>query len=165
MSGDPARIAAQVVSGIGFLGAGAIIQMKGSVRGLTTAAGIWVSAAIGMVVGAGLYILAIIASLCVLFVLSMIEIYEQKINFVWTTKVVKVKVKGIIKSSSVYIETFEQFDIQVNDTYLTFDYESDNTIANFVILTRSGTDLSELFGKLGEINQTLSITLTNEINN
>lgn len=165
VSGDPARIAAQVVSGIGFLGAGAIIQMKGSVRGLTTAAGIWVSAAIGMVVGAGLYILAIIASLCVLFVLSMIEIYEQKINFVWTTKVVKVKVKGIIKSSSVYIETFEQFDIQVNDTYLTFDYESDNTIANFVILTRSGTDLSELFGKLGEINQTLSITLTNEINN
>lgn len=46
-NGDPGRIAAQVVTGIGFLGAGAIIQMKGSVRGLTTAAGIWVIAAIG----------------------------------------------------------------------------------------------------------------------
>lgn len=43
-NGDPGRIAAQVVSGVGFLGAGAIIQMKGSVRGLTTAAGIWMTA-------------------------------------------------------------------------------------------------------------------------
>ena len=46
-NGDPGRIAAQVVSGVGFLGAGAIIQMKGSVRGLTTAAGIWMAACIG----------------------------------------------------------------------------------------------------------------------
>ena len=49
-NGDPGRIAAQVITGIGFLGAGAIIQMKGSVRGLTTAAGIWMVAIIGMAV-------------------------------------------------------------------------------------------------------------------
>ena len=54
-NGDPGRIAAQVVSGVGFLGAGAIIQSKGSVRGLTTAAGIWVTAMIGLAVGAGMY--------------------------------------------------------------------------------------------------------------
>src|SRR5574344_561219 len=69
-NGDPGRIAAQVITGIGFLGAGAIIQMRGSVRGLTTAAGIWVSAAIGMGVGAGLYVISIIATICVLFILS-----------------------------------------------------------------------------------------------
>ena len=51
LRGDPSRIAAQVLSGIGFLGAGTIIQMKGSVRGLTTAAGIWIIATIGMAVG------------------------------------------------------------------------------------------------------------------
>ena len=51
-NGDPGRIAAQVISGIGFLGAGAIIQMKGSVRGLTTAAGMWMTASIGLAVGA-----------------------------------------------------------------------------------------------------------------
>ena len=67
-NGDPGRIAAQVVSGVGFLGAGAIIQMKGSVRGLTTAAGIWVTAAIGMVVATGMYVLA------VLFVLKYVMI-------------------------------------------------------------------------------------------
>lgn len=57
--GDPARIAAQIVSGIGFLGAGTIIQSRGSVTGLTTAATIWVVAAIGMAVGARAYVEAI----------------------------------------------------------------------------------------------------------
>ena len=60
-NGDPGRIAAQVISGIGFLGAGAIIQMKGSVRGLTTAAGIWMVAIIGMAVGLGMYWLSALA--------------------------------------------------------------------------------------------------------
>ena len=163
--GDPARIAAQVISGIGFLGAGAIIQMKGSVRGLTTAAGIWVSAAIGMVVGAGLYSLAVIATVCVLFVLSLLEVYEQKVNFAWATKVVRVELKGVIKSSQEYISVFEQCGMHVNDTYLKFDYSKDRTVANFVVLTRTRTDFSELFEKLRTLNDTLSITLTNEINN
>ena len=54
-SGDPGRIAAQVVSGIGFLGAGAIIKLGNNVKGLTTAASIWVVAGIGLALGAGLY--------------------------------------------------------------------------------------------------------------
>ena len=54
-NGDPGRIAAQVITGVGFLGGGAMIHMKGSVRGLTTAAGIWMTAAIGMAVGVGMY--------------------------------------------------------------------------------------------------------------
>jgi putative Mg2+ transporter-C (MgtC) family protein len=59
---DPTRIAAQIVTGIGFLGAGAIIRQGLSVRGLTTAAGLWVVAAIGMAVGAGYYSAAVIAT-------------------------------------------------------------------------------------------------------
>src|SRR5664279_539932 len=55
-TGDPARIAAQVVTGIGFLGAGSILQARGAVVGLTTAATIWVVAAIGMLTGAGWYV-------------------------------------------------------------------------------------------------------------
>ena len=53
-NGDPGRIAAQVITGVGFLGGGAMIHMKGAVRGLTTAAGIWMTAAIGMAVGVGM---------------------------------------------------------------------------------------------------------------
>ena len=56
---DPARVAAQIVSGIGFIGAGAIMVQRHAVRGLTTAAGIWVSAGIGMAVAAGLYAVSV----------------------------------------------------------------------------------------------------------
>ncbi len=61
--GDPSRVAAQIVSGIGFLGAGAILVQKHAVHGLTTAAGIWVSAGIGMAVAAGLYAVAVATTL------------------------------------------------------------------------------------------------------
>lgn len=57
--GDPGRVAAQIVSGIGFIGAGAIMVDRHSVHGLTTAAGIWVAAGIGMASAAGLYVLAV----------------------------------------------------------------------------------------------------------
>lgn len=64
---DPARVAAQVVSGIGFLGAGTIIMQKHVVHGLTTAAGMWVAAGIGMAAGTGMYIVAVAATvLCLL---------------------------------------------------------------------------------------------------
>src|ERR1700758_3673862 len=56
---DPSRVAAQIVSGIGFLGAGSMITRRGAVHGLTTAAAVWESAAIGMAVGAGLLLLAV----------------------------------------------------------------------------------------------------------
>src|SRR5271166_5106350 len=57
---DPSRVAAQIVSGIGFLGAGIIITRRGAVHGLTTAAAVWESAAVGMAVGAGLLLLAVV---------------------------------------------------------------------------------------------------------
>ncbi|MDO8584711.1 MAG: MgtC/SapB family protein [bacterium] len=66
---DPTRIAAQVVTGIGFMGAGLIVFNDSRVRGLTTAAGLWAAAAIGMAVGFGLYVVAIFATFLALFVL------------------------------------------------------------------------------------------------
>ena len=66
---DPARIAAQIVSGIGFLGAGAILKYGSSVRGLTTAASLWATAAVGMAAGAGAWLVALITT--VLVVLSL----------------------------------------------------------------------------------------------
>jgi putative Mg2+ transporter-C (MgtC) family protein len=75
---DPSRIAASVVTGIGFIGAGAIFQTGGSVRGLTTAASIWVCAAIGLAVGAGLYSLATFATILSLIVIQLLQIVEKK---------------------------------------------------------------------------------------
>jgi putative Mg2+ transporter-C (MgtC) family protein len=59
---DPARVAAQIVTGIGFLGAGTIWRTTSTVRGLTTAAGIWFAAAVGMMAGAGMYLIAIVTA-------------------------------------------------------------------------------------------------------
>jgi len=58
---DPSRVAAQIVTGIGFLGAGAILRERGSVHGLTTAASVWVTAAVGLAIGAGLYWIGVFA--------------------------------------------------------------------------------------------------------
>lgn len=70
---DVSRVAAQVVTGIGFIGAGIIIFQKNSVRGLTTAAGLWVTAAIGMSCGGGMYILAAVTTVMVLIVLEVMH--------------------------------------------------------------------------------------------
>ncbi|MBW2990681.1 MgtC/SapB family protein [Candidatus Woesearchaeota archaeon] len=69
--GSPGRIAANIVTGIGFLGAGIIMHHKGSVQGLTTAATVWRSAAIGMAIGFGWYLVAVIATLVSFLVLRM----------------------------------------------------------------------------------------------
>jgi putative Mg2+ transporter-C (MgtC) family protein len=77
---DPSRVAAQVISGIGFLGAGTILFMKNEmVKGLTTAAGLWTVAAIGLAVGGGLYLPAFITTVIVLIILAVIKPIEQRI--------------------------------------------------------------------------------------
>lgn len=71
--GDPGRVAAQIVSGMGFLGAGAILKEGATVHGLTTAASMWVTAATGMAVGTGAWFLAICAALLIWFVLAVMQ--------------------------------------------------------------------------------------------
>ena len=78
-SGDPGRIAAQVVAGMGFLGAGAIIKLGNSIRGLTTAASLWLTAAIGLTIGAGMYIAALTVVVLALITLVVLHIVERKI--------------------------------------------------------------------------------------
>ncbi|MCR5152508.1 MAG: MgtC/SapB family protein [Prevotella sp.] len=77
---DVSRIAAQVVSGIGFIGAGTIIFQKNAVRGLTTAAGVWVVAAIGLACGAGMYVLAAVSTLLVLLGLEAFNYFLRRID-------------------------------------------------------------------------------------
>jgi len=85
---DPARLTAQIVSGIGFLGAGAIIQARFAVHGLTTAATIWTVAAIGIAVGSGFYLVAFLVAVFVVIVLTVFKLLlafleKQKQNYVY----------------------------------------------------------------------------------
>ncbi|MGZ3708171.1 MAG: MgtC/SapB family protein, partial [Bdellovibrionota bacterium] len=77
--GDPARVAAQIVSGIGFIGAGTIIQSRGTILGLTTAATIWLVAAIGMCIGIGHADIAVISSVTVVLVLVGTNLFEDRV--------------------------------------------------------------------------------------
>jgi putative Mg2+ transporter-C (MgtC) family protein len=77
---NPAQIASNIVVGIGFLGAGSIIHNGSRLTGLTTAGGLWVTAGIGMASGFGFYNLAMISTILVLFVLVIINIFEQPLR-------------------------------------------------------------------------------------
>lgn len=79
-SGEPSRIAAGIVTGIGFLGAGMIFHTENRITGLTTAAELWVLGAIGMSVGFGMYFAAIATTLLVMFVLAPGKILETKMD-------------------------------------------------------------------------------------
>ena len=163
-NGDPGRIAAQVVSGVGFLGAGAIIQMKGSVRGLTTAAGIWISACIGLSVGAGMYLISIIATLLIIFILVNIERIEMRHNFLWESKIIRVKVHGILDNIQMVRDVIESNDVHISDEYLKYDYDNQLTIVNFMVRSKSSVDVPAIFNEIKEKSDAVSITITNEIN-
>lgn len=79
---DPLRVASQVVVGVGFLGGGLIVVRNGDLNNVTTAAGLWVAAGIGMLCGFGLYWLALFSTLLTLFVFTVLWFLEQKVKHV-----------------------------------------------------------------------------------
>ena len=123
--GDPGRIAAQIVSGVGFLGAGTIMHSQGMVTGLTSAATIWVVAAIGMTVGAGYYIEGVGAGLLVTFVLAGLGSLEH-----WVRRARRV-VSATIRTRTgtqeeVVATTLRAHGIRIEGRQI-FDHEQDRT--------------------------------------
>lgn len=102
---DPGRIAAQVVSGIGFLGAGAILRMGASVRGLTTAASIWTTAGIGLAVGAGFHVEAVSVVVIMLLSLGVLKKVGLRISAGRRIKIVKIDVSG--EDEEMIVSEFE----------------------------------------------------------
>jgi len=124
--GDPGRIAAQVVVGIGFLGAGTILQARGAVVGLTTAATIWVVAAIGLILGAGQFLEATGGTLLVLLVLAGLGQVERRILARHRTVscVIRARkgsdypaIEKEIRSSGLRVSTTAHFDHDDDVTY------------------------------------------------
>lgn len=141
---DPARLIAQVVSGVGFLGAGTIVVNKNDVKGLTTAASIWTVACLGLVIGMGYYQLAIVGFLTILFSLTLVEriIHVPKykkleIHFV-ERDFTKAFLKDYFQKHQIKIKDviFESFDDKENKTeyrnIFTIDIPRKTTYANIV---------------------------------
>lgn len=118
---DPSRIAAQVVSGIGFIGAGTIILQKQIVRGLTTAAGIWATSGIGLAVGAGMYAVGISATLLVLLGLETLSYFfksiglrNMMIDFFTDDKEVIKRVSKKFNTRNYVVVSYEMTEVYTN---------------------------------------------------
>ncbi len=114
VSFDPSRIASQVVTGIGFIGAGTIILQKQMVRGLTTAAGLWVTAAIGLACGTGMYVIAGITTAIVLISLGLINVFvpslsqkERNVTFLAEDYVVMTEVLDNLRREKITVLNYE----------------------------------------------------------
>lgn len=97
-SGDSARIAAQILAGIGFIGGGAVLRNGSSVSGLTTAASLWITASIGMAVGTGAYMFATLATVLAFSVLVLIRYVEKYFLSKFTQKAARIKVTVVCPS-------------------------------------------------------------------
>jgi len=89
---DTARVAAQVVTGIGFIGGGTVLRHGATVFGLTTAATLWVSAAVGMACGAGMYVLALFATILSILVLVSVRFFEKNVLISSTKNTRRIKI-------------------------------------------------------------------------
>lgn len=114
VSFDPSRIASQVVTGIGFIGAGTIILQKQMVRGLTTAAGLWVTAAIGLACGNGMYLIAVVTTAIVLISLGLINVYlpyisqkERRITFLAEDYAVMAEILNQLRQEKITVLNYE----------------------------------------------------------
>jgi putative Mg2+ transporter-C (MgtC) family protein len=123
--GDPARLAAQIVSGVGFLGAGTIMQGSGMVTGLTSAATIWVVAAIGIAIGAGDYIAAAGTGILVTVVLAWLGRVEHSLRRVRRVVHMTVRAKPETTLDSIKATLMEE-GIRVTEAS-TFDHPKDRT--------------------------------------
>lgn len=121
--GDPARLAAQIVSGIGFLGAGTIMQARGTVTGLTSAATIWVVAALGIAIGAGFYMEAAGTGILVTIVLAWLGRLEHKLRRARRVVSMTVRTRPGTRFESIE-KTLSAYGIRVMK-YETYDHAED----------------------------------------
>lgn len=161
LKADIGRLGAQVVTGVGFLGAGTIIHEKGSVKGLTTAASIWVVACIGLGVGMGYYFLSIFSTIAVYVVLVSLKQFEAR--FFHKSKITKLQVQynnrpELIKKMEEY---FSKKNIKVQN--IDFDiYEDEETpykISHYTILIPRHINTSEVIRDLCYYEEIVKVTI------
>lgn len=148
---DPARLAAQVISGIGFLGAGAILRYGFNVKGLTTATSLWTMAIVGLTVGAGYYLVAVVTTAIMLLVLGLLNVIENRFVRTSVTRFISVQadyrkgvVKEIRKKVNDFVDDLISFNIQKH-------YKSKRLRIQIVALIPKDQKLEELIDGLSDV--------------
>lgn len=157
---DPARIAAGAVIGIGFLGAGAIIKSGFIIRGLTTAASIWIISAIGLAIGAGLYFEGILTSLITIIALMILRKLQKNIRIVQYRRV-SVSARVSENAEEKIAAIFSDCGVAVSSIEYERDMTKDEIVFVFSISTKDRDAFKDLFYKLGTIDLVKTVKIGN----
>jgi putative Mg2+ transporter-C (MgtC) family protein len=158
-SGDPARIAAQVVSGIGFLGGGAILKLGANIRGLTTAASIWSVAALGLAVGAGLYIAAFLTTVLILFTLISLDRIEKRFFPQLFLKTVRIYTRSRTVGTQAILGIFEQVGLRVRSTDIQNSLQKQTTVYRFKVYVPRHFNYDVLYNEINQVRDVYKITV------
>lgn len=155
---DASRVASQVVSGIGFLGAGAILRYGATVRGLTTAASLWVVAAIGLAAGIGMYVAASIVAFATVFTLLILRIVRRPLRGVLTAGRFSVTVQ-VERSADLgqLIRSLSKPPLELDHLDLEDEGSGEFRIVSAVLRSRPGVSPEEAIAGLAELEGVVSV--------
>ena len=148
-SGDPVRMGAQVVSGIGFLGAGTIIvTRRNQIKGLTTAAGLWAAAGVGLALGVGFYEAAIVGTFAVFFVMTLLQKMDNKLHR--RSRQLEAYIELSTISLGDFLRTMRESDIEVSDVQRESGEEETDGVRAYVatLKGKQRQNHQELMGKV-----------------
>jgi putative Mg2+ transporter-C (MgtC) family protein len=157
--GDPARIAAQVVSGIGFLGAGAFIKIGNNMKGLTTASSIWVVAGLGLAIGSGLWIPAFITLVLVLITLIFLEPVERKFFPDERVKQLQIWYDGMSMDRAAVFALLRARGIPIQSVDAFQSVRNKRTRLNLLIKIPVTADLESLFTEIRKTGKVIKVQL------
>jgi putative Mg2+ transporter-C (MgtC) family protein len=142
--GDPGRIAAQVVSGIGFLGAGAMIRLGNNIRGLTTAASLWFIAAVGLAIGAGMFIIAGAAVVLAMITLMLLHIIERKLFPTGRFKLLEIFYKNNSASTKEALDIVKKSGLTIQSMDVNQGSKDKGTKLRLLVMIPSSTDIASI---------------------
>ena len=152
--GDPARVAAQIITGIGFIGAGTVLRQGLTVTGLTTASTLWIAAAVGMACGCGKIDVAVVSTIFTVAVLVLIRIFELKLMPKNLKHFKKIKVSFTCKYDEyeeVYKKLIDLFPDIIDYNHKTIDEDADVLKINAKIYSNDKAPVLKIYKELEEI--------------
>lgn len=159
---DPSRVAAQVVSGIGFLGAGTILFQKNVIRGLTTAASLWAVAAVGLAVGGGLYLSAMSTTALILLILAGLKPIENRFMRKHQSYGLRFSAKSGILSLTALQDLLANLNLRYGPIRLHIDRSGEDEIFHILFKASSQSNFMEVMDELRKLENVKNIELVNE---
>ena len=158
MRADGSRIASNILTSVGFLGAGVIFTKGGAIKGLTTAAGIWTMACIGMCIGAGLYTIGILSTVIILIVQVVFHIWMPS-SEAMSTHELRIHMKYSNQALSNLITSLESKKITVTETNIRKNEEEGTFKIYMEVRVNKNTELSDILNIAEEIPEILSVNI------